>query len=67
MSALAQYIASQQTVACRLEDILEALEQLSAQDLAPDAQPILISVARGLAGDLNEALDSVNLPKEGQS
>lgn len=62
MSALANYIADQQSVALRLEGLLEALEELNVQNLAPEAQSSLILVARGMAGDLNKALDAVNLP-----
>ncbi|MGN7868990.1 hypothetical protein [Paracoccus sp. 22332] len=64
MGALKAYIADQQSQALRLESILEALQELNSANVAPDAQSSLIGLAYGMAIDLNEALDSVNLPKE---
>ncbi|MFC3629863.1 hypothetical protein ACFOM8_10450 [Paracoccus angustae] len=63
MKTVADYIADQQAVALRLQCVLQALEELNVQSIAPEAQSTLILVARGMAEDLNTSLDSVNLPK----
>lgn len=63
MSALHKHIGKQQALACNLCGILEALSVLDNEDRAPGTVTSLFSVARMMAEDLNQSLDSVNLPK----
>lgn len=65
MSALLDHIQNQQTRAMHLEYILEAAETLDIEGLAPKAVLSPIITARSIACELNAALDSSALPKEG--
>lgn len=63
MSALKNYIADQQTTALKLANVMEAIDLLNHDNLAPEAVTTLISVARLMADELNRNLDSANLPE----
>lgn len=59
---LRSYLRDQQSRACNLEGLLDALLELNVQDVEPGGQTAIITVARDLAAKLNAALDSVSLP-----
>ena len=67
MSALHDHIQSQHTRAMHLEHILGAAETLNLEGLAPASVASLIIIARGIASELNSALDSTALPKGGEA
>ena len=62
--SLRAHIALQQNVATQLCGVLEALDILDNEDVAPGARTALINVALSMAIELNRNLDSVNLPSE---
>ncbi len=64
MSALRKHALDQQTRACQLVGVLEAIELLDNENIGGNAVTSLIAVALHLACELNVALDSVNLPKD---
>lgn len=63
MSALHDHVADQQVAAMNMQNVLEVIELLDRNKLAPDAVTKLIAVALDLATRLNSGLDSVNLPE----
>lgn len=64
MSALTRHIADQQTIMGRLCDLLELLEACALDGVVPTAQPTLVQLAKEMALEVNNNLDSINLPKE---
>ncbi|RWR08493.1 hypothetical protein [Paenirhodobacter populi] len=66
MSTLREHIQNQQNMACNLVGVLEALAILDNEGMGKGgAVTSLISVALVMASDINEGLDTVNLPKGG--
>lgn len=64
MSALREHVSDQQTRCCQLVGVLEAIELLDNENIGGNAITSLIGVALNIAGEINAALDSVNLPKD---
>lgn len=64
MSALHQHIQKQQSLACDLAGLLEALSLIDNDANTPGAVTSLINVAMMLAADLTNNLDTVALPKD---
>ncbi|WP_353428915.1 hypothetical protein [Paracoccus denitrificans] len=67
MSALHRRIQDQQMRACQLVGVLEALEIIDNENVAPNAVTALIGAALNIAVEINSALDSVNLPEGGDA
>ena len=65
-TALRHHIALQQSEVCRLCGVLEALASLNNDGVAANAQTTLIDVAFAMAHQLNNGLDSVTLPEDGE-
>lgn len=63
MSALRTYISDRQTAALKLANVIEAIDLLNHDNLAPNAVMTLIDIARVMANELENDLDTVNLPK----
>ena len=66
-SKLHEHINDQQVRAMHLQGILEALEILDNEGVAPSAVTSLIIIAKNLATEINEQLDSAVLPKGGEA
>lgn len=62
-SDLHKHIANQQTLAMRLNFVLEALERLNSESVAEEAQSTLIAIAAEMAAELNNNLDNTRLPE----
>ena len=54
-----------QTTAMQLCGVMEAIDILDDEGAAKNAVTCLIRIARSLADQINEQLDSVNLPNNG--
>ncbi|MFC0201173.1 hypothetical protein [Paracoccus rhizosphaerae] len=63
--ALRQHCSGVQTTALQLCGVIEAIEILDDAGTAANAVTCLIRIARSLADQVNNDLDSVNLPKGG--
>lgn len=64
-AAYRDHCANVQTTAMQLCGIMEAVDILDEQGVAKNAVTCLIRIARSLADQINEQLDSVNLPRGG--
>jgi hypothetical protein len=60
---LARYLADVQSRATRLHGIMAAVAFLENEGACADGRVALVFLAEELAADLNNALDSVNIPK----
>lgn len=67
MSALHRHIQDQQARVCQLVGVLEALEIIDNEKVAPGAVTALIGAALHIATEIDSALDSVNLPEGGDA
>lgn len=67
MSALSTYLQHQQNRACQLVGMLEAIHTLDNGLIAPEVVTTLIDLALTTAHEINDALDSTALPKEGEA
>ena len=59
MSALRTYISDRQTAALKLANVIEAIDLLNHDNLAPNAVMTLIDIARVMANELENDLDTV--------
>lgn len=57
MTTTAQFIADQHSEMIRLSAVLEGLDELNAEKRSPNAVYVMISVAREIAGRIENALD----------
>ena len=62
MTDYRQHIQRQQGIATDLEGLLSALEHLHNESTGLEAQTALIRIAREMAADLSDNLDSTRLP-----
>ncbi|NYS24601.1 hypothetical protein HUK65_06315 [Rhodobacteraceae bacterium 2376] len=60
---LSEYLTDMHFKATRLSGIMNAVAFLEGEERCDEGKAALIYLAEELAGDLNNALDAVNLPK----
>ena len=63
LPSLRQYIADVQHRMCRLSGVLETIAYLESEGSCQEGQCALIFLAADMGAEINNALDSVNLPE----